>query len=399
MGFCRGERPSGPVSSKKRVRLILLGCCLLGVVAIGGSLGAPPTPPPDADALNQQLRTITRKKGRIQEKLEAVKRRKREVMRELRRIDTRLADNRARLRDVNAEVERVQLELERARLRREGAQLQLETYRELVADRLVAIYQQGEMSSLEAFLSSTSFTDFSNRLYLLDQVVSKDGELLASFEEASNEAEQRQAEVTAKEQELVALQGQIETQTDSTAAQLQAKNREKTDLLREQAAWERALVEIEQNSREVTTMLRRMERTPQGQERLATQWKGRLQKPVAGSITSGFGYRLHPIYKVRKMHTGVDISASSGTPIHAAAGGTVVHAGRWGGYGNCVIIDHGGGLATLYAHCSSLAVSSGQEVKQGETVGYVGSTGLSTGPHLHFEVRRDGNPVDPMGEL
>ncbi len=399
MGFCRRERPTRPIPSKKRVRLILLGCCLLGVVAIGGSLGAPPSAPPDADTLNQQLRTIKRKKSHIQQKLAAVKRRKREVVRELGRIDVRLAENRARLRDVSAEVERVQLELERARLRREAAELQLSTYRELVSDRLVAIYQQGEMSSLEAFLSSTSFTDFSNRLYLLDQVVSKDGELLSSFAEASNEAEQRHAEVTAKEQELVALQEQVQAQTNTTTAQRQAKNREKTDLLREQAAWERALAEIEQNSREVTTMLRRMERTPQGQERLAAPWKGRLQKPVPGNITSGFGYRVHPIYRVRRMHTGVDISASSGTSIHAAAGGTVVHAGRWGGYGNCVIIDHGGGLATLYAHCSSLAVSSGQKVKQGQTVGYVGSTGLSTGPHLHFEVRRDGSPVDPMGEI
>ena len=270
MGFCRRARPSRPIPSKKRVRLILLGCCLLGVVAIGGSLGAPVSAPPDADTLNQQLRTIKRKKSHIQQKLAAVKRRKREVVRELGRIDVRLAKNRARLRDVGAEVERVQLELERARLRREAAELQLSTYRELVADRLVAIYQQGEMSSLEAFLSSTSFTDFSNRLYLLDQMVSKDGELLASFEEASNEAEQRQAEVTAKEQELVALQEQVQAQTDTTAAQRQTKNREKTDLLREQAAWERALAEIEQNSREVTAMLRRMERTPQGQGRLAT---------------------------------------------------------------------------------------------------------------------------------
>ncbi len=98
---------------------------------------------------------------------------------------------------------------------------------------------------------------------------------------------------------------------------------------------------------------------------------------------------------MRKLHTGIDIAARSGTPIRCAGDGTVVHAARWGGYGNCIIVDHGGELATLYGHCSRLAVTKGQAVTQGQVIGYVGSTGLSTGPHLHFEVRKDGRPVDP----
>jgi murein DD-endopeptidase MepM/ murein hydrolase activator NlpD len=99
------------------------------------------------------------------------------------------------------------------------------------------------------------------------------------------------------------------------------------------------------------------------------------------------------------MHTGIDISAHSGTPIKAAAGGEVVFAGWWGGYGNVVIIDHGGGISTLYAHCSAIYVRKGQSVSQGEVIAAVGSTGLSTGPHLHFEVRKNGKPVDPLGYL
>ena len=404
MRFCRREGPRRPMLSQRRaalsrVRLILLGCCLLGVGIIGVALGQHSSAPPDTRELQQQLHSIKRKKSRIQEKLNAVKRRKREVMRELKRIDARLAHTEAQLREVGDELGRARLELQRARLRSEEAQLRLEGYRGVVTERLVAIYQEGETSSIEALLSSTTFTDFANRLYLLDQMVSKDSELLASFEQAYKEAEQRRAEVAQKEQALAALQESIQAQRDGTASQLAAKSREKQDLLRDQAAWERALAELEQDSRDITAMLRRMERTPEGRERLATPWKGRLQKPVEGRISSGFGYRVHPIYKVRKMDTGIDISASSGTPIRAAAGGVVVHSARWGGYGNCVIIDHGGGLATLYAHCSSLGVSVGQEVKQGETIARVGSTGLSTGPHLHFEVRKNGTPVDPMGEL
>jgi len=122
-------------------------------------------------------------------------------------------------------------------------------------------------------------------------------------------------------------------------------------------------------------------------------------RPVPGAISSGFGMRYHPIYHTQRMHTGVDMHASYGEPIHACRSGTVVAAGWQGGYGNAVVIDHGGGMATLYAHQSRIAVSVGQYVDAGEVIGYVGSTGASTGPHLHFEVRLGGNPVDPAPYL
>ena len=124
---------------------------------------------------------------------------------------------------------------------------------------------------------------------------------------------------------------------------------------------------------------------------------GPLVRPVPGGVSSGFGYRVHPIFGTRRMHTGWDMSARAGDPIHAAGDGVVVSAGVRGGYGNAVVIDHGGGIATLYAHQSSMAVSAGQKVSQGQVIGYVGCTGYCTGPHLHFEVRVNGRPVDPGG--
>ncbi|MFN2504854.1 MAG: peptidoglycan DD-metalloendopeptidase family protein [Acidimicrobiales bacterium] len=127
---------------------------------------------------------------------------------------------------------------------------------------------------------------------------------------------------------------------------------------------------------------------------------GGLINPVPGSpVTSGFGYRVHPIYGDARLHTGVDLGASSGTPIRAAGSGVVVTAEWYGGYGNATIIDHGNGLATLYGHQSSIGVSAGQRVSQGEVIGRVGCTGSCTGPHLHFEVREDGTPVNPMGYI
>ena len=126
---------------------------------------------------------------------------------------------------------------------------------------------------------------------------------------------------------------------------------------------------------------------------------GQLLRPVTAPITSSFGPRVHPIFGTVRVHTGIDFGAASGTPIKAAGSGIVVTAGVMGGYGNVVVIDHGGGLATLYAHQSSLAVGYGTHVSASQVVGYVGSTGQSTGPHLHWEVRVNGTPVDPMGYL
>ncbi len=125
-----------------------------------------------------------------------------------------------------------------------------------------------------------------------------------------------------------------------------------------------------------------------------------LGYPVANPVTtSSFGFRTHPIFGGRRLHAGMDFRAPTGIPILAAAAGTVVTAGFSGGYGNTVVIDHGGSLATLYGHQSRLAVSVGDRVTTGQVIGSAGSTGSSTGPHLHFEVRVNGTPVNPAGYL
>ncbi|MEM8604152.1 MAG: peptidoglycan DD-metalloendopeptidase family protein, partial [Cyanobacteria bacterium P01_H01_bin.121] len=121
--------------------------------------------------------------------------------------------------------------------------------------------------------------------------------------------------------------------------------------------------------------------------------------PVYGPISSVYGWREHPILGTSRLHAGIDFAVDYGTPITAAAPGEVIFAGWYGGYGNAVIIDHGGGITTLYAHASDLSVQEGDRVSAGLTVASVGSTGFSTGPHLHFEVRENGEPVDPMTYL
>lgn len=126
---------------------------------------------------------------------------------------------------------------------------------------------------------------------------------------------------------------------------------------------------------------------------------GRMIKPINSTITSPFGYRIHPIYGTSILHAGIDLRASTGTPIKAAKAGKVIFAGVQNGYGNTIVIDHGGGVSTLYAHQTSFAVGNGATVTQGQVIGYSGMTGNVTGPHLHWEVRVNGSPSDPMGYL
>ena len=127
---------------------------------------------------------------------------------------------------------------------------------------------------------------------------------------------------------------------------------------------------------------------------------GILGYPCSGPITSPFGYRIHPIFGTTIYHSGIDIGVDEGTPVHAADSGVVIYSGSGlTGYGNVVIIDHGNGLSTLYAHNSALLVSEGESVSKGQVVAYSGMTGYATGPHVHFEVRVNGSPTDPMGYL
>ena len=192
---------------------------------------------------------------------------------------------------------------------------------------------------------------------------------------------------------LLDLEGQQQVQAELKAA-MEERVRQ----------WEAELADAAAEERKLTEFIRREEAKaaappPAPVPRAGNPSAQGFQWPLSAPITSGFGYRVHPIHGTRRLHKGIDLSAGSGTAIAAAKGGTVISAGWLGGYGNAVVISHGNGLTTLYAHQSKVAVSVGQSVGRGQVIGYVGSTGQSTGPHLHFEVRSNGTPVDPRPYL
>ena len=194
---------------------------------------------------------------------------------------------------------------------------------------------------------------------------------------------------------------------EARVAKLSEIERRRAELLSEvqdqRTQVEQYVTELEGSTQELEsklhrTLIKRQSRVrPTIPQKQRTWGTGRYVCPAEGPITSPYGYRIHPIYGTMRFHSGIDIGAYYGSSILAADSGVVIEAGWIGGYGNTVIIDHGGGYSTLYGHASQLYVHPGQLVQQGEPIAAVGSTGNSTGPHLHFEVRINGDPVDPLG--
>jgi len=284
--------------------------------------------------------------------------------------------------------------------------------RQRLVDHAVAAYT-GESSSAryaDLLLRVRSVRDLSAAMAYVQAALDDDRTAVSKYQ-------QLKSQVTDLRNSLDRDRGQALQARDVVASQEQdlATRRQAQDDLRQQAATEVAkqndlLDQLRARKGEFEAQIAALQRQSdalgaqlsgrQAGQVLVPSGHGVLSVPIPGApITSGFGPRVHPIYGDVRMHTGIDFGASYGTPIHAAADGVVVSAGPLGGYGNATVIDHGNGLATLYGHQSSISVSPGQTVKRGQIIGYVGCTGLCTGPHLHFEVRVRGTPVDPMPYL
>ena len=275
--------------------------------------------------------------------------------------------------------------------------------------RVDSSYRSGDWAWLEILLSSQNLSDFIQRTEYVNMIIADDEQaaaeldgmrvdletVTAELDRSLQTLQTKRAEVAAQEQGLKTLQ----SSQDSKKSAQQAAQHEKSAMLAETkkniARLRAFALAEEQESARITRLLKGGSSSGSG------KYAGTFMWPAPGHtrITSPFGYRIHPILHVRKLHTGIDIGAPSGARIVAAGNGTVIYAGSNGGYGNFTMIDHGDGLVSCYAHQKKILVSKGQHVSAGTTIGYVGSTGLSTGPHLHFEVRVNGVPKNPMSYL
>jgi murein DD-endopeptidase MepM/ murein hydrolase activator NlpD len=331
--------------------------------------------------VTSQIRSLERKVGDVSQKLSVLER---DLALHQRRLD--------RLNELfNFETERLNfLRTQYANVLR---QLNL---------RMIDIYETRDPTLVEVILSSKSFQDVLDQIHYLEAIARQDKRIAAEVAVARDEvhlARERTKTIRTRVHSetqvvLVRTQQQRDAKNQLLASQgsLAGKRKKQKGQLASTREQEKVLIAEANALAAEDAGIRGQLAAAQGAGDTTPSSQG-LIWPVSGPVTSPFGYRWG------RLHAGIDIGVPYGTPIHAAASGSVVLAGWTGGYGNYTCLDHGGGLATCYGHQSSYAVSSGAQVSQGQVIGYVGNTGHSFGAHLHFEVRINGNPVDPLGYL
>lgn len=273
---------------------------------------------------------------------------------------------------------------------------ELKRRQELLSRRIVDIYEGEDVDYANVVLGSTDVGTFMTRAYYLKRILATDADLIDQIEKDKEQIESDKARQAARISDINSLMGQLQSERDDVARLADIKRQAINTIESSKELYEKVLDNLEADSNRIEQEIMRIQSTPKGRIRYAKAFKGGLSMPCHGKITSPFGYRYHPITGVYKLHTGVDIAVPTGTPIHAAADGVVILAGWMGAYGNAVIIDHGGGISTLYGHNSRCVVRVGQQVKRGQVIAISGSTGYATGPHCHFEKRVNGKPVNPL---
>lgn len=272
-----------------------------------------------------------------------------------------------------------------------------EKTRAMYKKRLRDIYENGQINYLDVLLGAADFQDFSSRMYLLQRIIQRDFALIDKVETQRKALLAEKSRLDAKKRELDNTHKLVTQKKQLVAEKTKERQRLYQQALAEKAQLDAEYEALQRSSAQITAMIKRMEE--KGRLQARAHGTGQLSWPLYGPITSPFGWRIHPIFKSRIFHSGVDIGADYGEPIHAADSGRVIFAGWMGGYGNAVMIDHGGGMVTLYGHNSSFTVGVGQSVAKGQTIALAGSTGNSTGPHCHFEVRLHGEVTNPLRYL
>lgn len=370
-----------------RIRNRIIVVSLILVLALGIPVGANEL----NDAIHRQQQ-IEKEQSRAQGQLRSLTNQADALEKQIQQLTSEIAWAEQDLAKKEAAYAKAQDDVKKVQKEVEDKEEELESRQEALRKRVKTIYEEGELSYLEVLFQSTDISDFISRMEYMSYLVENDQTLLADIRVQKKQLDEKKKELTARMDEAK----QLKEQAVAANSYLNNKKAQKEVALVENEKYqEQLLVQIEKLEKDSKALEEKI-RQLQAQNTGINGHIGIWPTPGYWYITSPFGYRVHPITRQYKLHTGVDIGAPYGAKIAAAGAGIVIFSGWYGAYGNAVIIDHGNGLSTLHGHMSSRAVKYGQSVVPGQTIGYVGSTGWSTGAHLHFEVRKNGSPINPM---
>ena len=366
----------------------LCACVSFAAVLASPAGGAAPSLP----AKQEELRRVQRQLGTERQRLQQTRRRERRMLDQVKRLDRQLDVTEDRLARLGGSLRGARMRSEAAAAALARAEMALARRRSLLAGRLRDIHRYGRAGYLDVVLGAASFPEFVARARMVRAIVRSDARMIDAYTTDRDRTAALREDLIVEQQRLQALLEETEERRLQLADQATAKREALQAVVRERTASERAIRDLEEDSVALEALIQSMQsRASAGPRRSLSAFL----LPLRGPVTSRFGFRRHPIFRLRQFHQGVDIAAPRGSRVLAAFDGKVLFAGWYGGYGKLVILDHGGGTSTLYGHLSAILVKPGQVVARGQLIGNVGSTGYTTGPHLHYEVRQNGRPIEP----
>ncbi|MFB0921110.1 MAG: peptidoglycan DD-metalloendopeptidase family protein [Oscillospiraceae bacterium] len=395
-------------SKKKFVSAVCIVLALIFIVTLvlGAFSSAWAVSQSEINALKNQQTAIQQQKKAIQTKISDLQGKQNSAIDQKEALDEQNELARQEIELISEQIDLYTGMVEEKAKELEEAEQDEANQKDALRVRMRAMEESGSLTYYSILFNASSFTDLLARISDISSIMQYDKALEDKYVAATQKVAEVKAEYeeTLKEQqdkktELEARKAELEQQIADAEAVIANLEKDIEKYKTEYAANDSQEAAIRsQIDKKVAELQKQQAARKAGQK--VVSGSGTLTWPVVGtstaSVTSGFGYRIHPIFGDKRFHSGVDISANSGTTIMAADAGTVVSAVYSSSYGNYVVISHGNGMVTLYAHMSSMAVSSGQTVTKGQTIGYVGSTGWSTGPHCHFEIKVNGQLVDPL---
>lgn len=355
----------------------------------------PPLLAQSLEELQEQKESVDQKRENLEQQTQQLERQTNQAERNLNSLQSTIAATADQIAETEFRLAKAERELQALEAELLQAEAAYEEVRRAAVGRLQFLQRQHGGEGWAVLLQSENFNEFLDRRYQLRRVYAADRNVLVELKAKADDIKQQRAVVESQKTRVSLLQQELLAKKQQFEAEAVQQKQLITRLQSDQTALEAAQAQLARDSEEIAALIRKKVAESTG----VVRGTGIFALPVNGRITSGFGYRRHPILGTSRLHAGVDFGAPTGTTIYAADSGRVIFSGWYGGYGNTVILDHGGGISTLYAHSSRLFVSAGQSVSQGQAIAAVGSTGLSTGPHLHFEVRQNGSPVNPMAYL
>ncbi|MEK7433921.1 MAG: peptidoglycan DD-metalloendopeptidase family protein [Cyanobacteriota bacterium] len=350
------------------------------------------------DQLNNTKNKLKRNKDLVQH----LKKKEVDAKINLSVVQRRLENTQVKLADTQYRYEEAQRKIQLTNIKLKETDGDLKKQVDSTKSTLLRMYKHKYTDYLMFLFKSDDVYSFMRKNVYYTYLIDQDNKKINSLTNKKKEIKDLKDEYTKNKTQIVSIAKTMAKQKVNYESETERQEVYLRKVKNEKSFYEKEVRLLEQESSRVTDMLKNIKKT-------GSSYSGSYSVPYSGgrmgwpcgatTITSNFGYRIHPIFGTRKLHAGLDIGASEGTPIYAAANGVVVESGWTGGYGKAVIINHGSGIATLYAHSSVLYVAPGQRVKRGQLIAAVGSTGFSTGGHLHFEVRVNGSPTDPLTYL